>query len=131
MKDERITPKVLLVDDDPAIREVVACVLRMEGCSVVEAHSGKSALTMLANAPEIRLIVSDFQMPDGDGVWLFKNLRALGNALPFILITGSSMWTDAQASELGIHRWYSKPFSGAQLEDFVRSVRTLTRDRPR
>lgn len=128
MKDERITPKVLLVDDDPAIREVVACVLRMEGCSVVEAHSGRSALALLANVPEIRLIVSDFQMADGDGVWLFKNLRALGNSVPFILITGSSMWTDAQAAELGIHRWYPKPFTGPMLADFVQSVRSFVRN---
>jgi CheY-like chemotaxis protein len=81
---------ILLVDDDPQVREVFGLVLRRNGYYVIEAHSGVSGIEMARqHSPD--LILSDILMPEGDGVTLLRNIRR-DPELEFtqvVLMTGS------------------------------------------
>jgi two-component system sensor histidine kinase/response regulator len=81
---------ILLVDDDPQVREVYGLVLRRNGYYVIEAHSGVSGIEMARqHSPD--LILSDILMPEGDGATLLRNIRR-DPELEFtqvVLMTGS------------------------------------------
>jgi CheY-like chemotaxis protein len=81
---------VLLVDDDPQVREMFGLVLRRNGYHVVEAHSGFSGIAMARqHSPDI--ILSDILMPDGDGATLLRNIRRDPEleSTQVVLMTGS------------------------------------------
>ncbi len=81
---------ILLVDDDPQVREVFGLVLRRNGYYVVEAHSGFSGIEMARrHSPD--LILSDILMPDGDGATLLRNIRRDPEleSTQVVLMTGS------------------------------------------
>jgi two-component system sensor histidine kinase/response regulator len=81
---------ILLVDDDPQVREVFALVLRRNGYYVIEAHSGVSGIEMARQySPD--LILSDILMPEGDGATLLCNIRRDPKleSTQVVLMTGS------------------------------------------
>lgn len=125
MTSEHSLKKILLVDDDPSVREVVSYLLRSEGFTVIETHSGQSALHLLSRDSNIRLVVSDLQMPEGDGLWLLKRIRQDGNSVPFILITGNQHWTSEKANTEGVSDFYHKPLPTERLEQLMQSVRAF------
>src|SRR4029077_41795 len=81
MTDNDRIPQVLVVDDEPNIRELVQVALKFHGCSVTTAASGKDALRQ-AEASKPDLIVLDVMMPDMDGFEVCRRLRAAGNEVP-------------------------------------------------
>jgi CheY-like chemotaxis protein len=81
---------ILLVDDDPQVREMFGLVLRRNGYYVIEAHSGVSGIEMARRfSPE--LILSDILMPEGDGATLLHNIRRDPEleSTQVVLMTGS------------------------------------------
>jgi PAS domain S-box-containing protein len=79
---------VLLVDDEQEIRDISKEFLELkEGISVHTATSAGSALEQIKNQ-DYDIIVSDYQMPEKDGIQLLKEIRGTGNHIPFILFTG-------------------------------------------
>jgi CheY-like chemotaxis protein len=81
---------ILLVDDDPQVREVFGLVLRRNGYYVIEAHSGVSGIEMARqHSPD--LILSDILMPEGDGATLLRNIRRDPEleSTQVVLMTGS------------------------------------------
>ncbi|MBU1158125.1 MAG: PAS domain S-box protein [Candidatus Thermoplasmatota archaeon] len=81
--------KILLVDDDPAYLEVLKFFLERDGVFVADvATSARKALDILAKSREHEAVVSDFMMPDIDGLEFLKILRAQGIMIPFIMLTG-------------------------------------------
>jgi PAS domain S-box-containing protein len=80
--------RILLVDDDTTVRELVAEELEIEGYSVLSIPSGPAALDLLDAGVAVDLIVSDYSMPDMDGVAFLHEARARRQALPAILMTG-------------------------------------------
>jgi len=69
-------PTVLLVDDEAAVRSALRKIFERAGLQVREAASGRSALEIIAGAPEIAAVVSDFVMPEIDGLALYDELVA-------------------------------------------------------
>ena len=67
---------VLVVDDSPVVRDLIADALRAHGMRVIEAGDGEEALSLLATHPSIDLVVTDFEMPRLDGIGLIKAQRA-------------------------------------------------------
>ena len=80
--------RVLLVDDEPVVREILAAQLRNEGFDVAEAEDGAGALAVLDRGEAVDLLVSDLAMPGLDGVELTREARRRRSGLPAILPTG-------------------------------------------
>lgn len=78
---------LLIVDDDPAVREVLATLLVEEGHRCATACDAPTALAMLEGEP-FDLILSDLKMPGGDGLWLLEQVRSLAAPVPLVILTG-------------------------------------------
>jgi len=83
-------PRVLVVDDDAAIRRMVERVLGTLGCVVIGAEDGAEARKICAERPDVQLGIVDITLPDADGQVLVGELRDLlgDKAPPFILFSG-------------------------------------------
>jgi two-component system, OmpR family, response regulator len=133
-ENDRI-PQVLVVDDEPNIRELVQVALKFHGCSVTTAGSGKEALRQ-AEAVRPDLIVLDVMMPDMDGFEVCRRLRAAGNEVPVIFLTARDTSSDTVTGlAIGGDDYVTKPFSVEALVARVRAVlrrasRTSSQDTP-
>jgi two-component system OmpR family response regulator len=115
-------PQVLVVDDEPNIRELVQVALKFHGCSVATAASGREALRQ-AEASQPDLIVLDVMMPDMDGFEVCRRLRAAGNEVPVIFLTARDTSSDTVTGlAIGGDDYVTKPFSVEALVARVRAV---------
>lgn len=113
---------LLVVEDDSAIRSTLALVLVGEGYHVIEAESGHAALSILQTQP-VNLIVSDIQMPDGDGLTLLAEAkRVLPNPPPFIFVSAHPSITEEHVKELGAIGLVRKPFAIDEILVRIKSV---------
>jgi DNA-binding response OmpR family regulator len=103
--------RVLLVDDDPALLDVLALAFEEAGHEVLRATDGRAALEAIrTRAPQA--VVSDVNMPHVDGFALCRKLRAEGSAVPVVLLTSRDSEIDeALGLELGADDYVTKPFS--------------------
>ena len=112
---------VLLVDDEPIVREVVARYLRREGFETIEAGDGDTARGLVETAKP-GLVVLDVMMPGMDGLALCRWIRARSD-LPVILLTARGEETDRIVGlELGADDYVTKPFSPRELAARVKTV---------
>jgi two-component system OmpR family response regulator len=124
-------PQVLVVDDEPNIRELVQVALKFHGCAVSTAASGADALR-LAESARPDLIVLDVMLPDLDGFEVCRRLRAGGNEVPVIFLTARDTSSDTVTGlALGGDDYVTKPFSVEALVARVRAVlRRASRSAP-
>ena len=112
--------KILLVDDDSAVREVAAATLQEMGYTVIEAGSGGSALEALDSDPAIDLLLVDFAMPGMNGGELARAARSKRPSLSILFITG---YADLDAlKDVGEDRIVPKPFRDGELALKVRQA---------
>jgi DNA-binding response OmpR family regulator len=118
--------RVLLADDDPDMRTMVASALRKDGYEVIEARDGWQLLQYLAtHTPQvddhpIDLVISDIRMPGKNGLDVLAGLRWADASTPFILITGfGDMQTHMEARRLGASAVLDKPFDLEHLRNVV------------
>jgi two-component system, OmpR family, response regulator len=122
MTDNDRIPQVLVVDDEPNIRELVQVALKFHGCAVRAAATGKDALRQAEAAPT-DLIVLDVMLPDLDGFEVCRRLRAAGNDVPVIFLTARDTSSDTVTGlALGGDDYVTKPFSVEALVARVRAV---------
>ena len=81
--------RVLIIDDEPRIIEILEAFLEMEGYSVISASNGKQALRKLGNSSSVDLVIVDEKMPVMNGTEFLRRLRAVDPDLPVIVLTGS------------------------------------------
>jgi len=106
--------RVLVVDDDVTVREVVVSYLRADGHAVVEAADGTVALKEMREEPA-DLVVLDLMMPGIDGLEVCRRLRAIGD-VPIIMLTALGSETDRVVGlESGADDYVTKPFSPREL----------------
>ncbi len=125
--------RVLVVDDEPMVREVVTAYLEREGFLVACAATGPEAVRAIdTGRPD--LVVLDVMLPGLDGLEILRRLRA-ASTIPVILLTARTEETDRVIGlELGADDYVVKPFSPRELTARVRSVLRRARpepDRPR
>lgn len=112
---------ILIVDDEPSIREVVTLYLQREGFTVDAAADGTNALA-LATARRPDLVVLDLMLPGLDGVEVYRRLHSLLNT-PVIMLTARGAEAERIAGlELGADDYVVKPFSPGELVARVKAV---------
>ena len=127
------TPRVLIVDDEPNIRDLVSVALRFHGFAVETAANGTEALRILAgartdDADRVDLVVLDVMLPDVDGFELCRRLRADGDGVPVIFLTARDTPSDTVTGlTLGGDDYVTKPFSVEALIARVGAVLRRTR----
>ncbi|MGF7131234.1 two-component system OmpR family response regulator [Paraburkholderia sp. EB58] len=114
-------PHVLVVDDDPAIRTLIAEYLRENDLKVTAASNGKE-LTAALKEHAIDLIILDLRMPGEDGMQIARRVRDQ-SSLPIIVVSGRLDEADrVMALELGADDYVTKPFSPRELLARIRTV---------
>ena len=116
--------RILVVDDEPAVRESLRRALRLEGYEVELAADGQEALDVVhANGPDAMLL--DVSMPRLDGLETCRRLRTEGNGLPVLMLTARDEVSDRVAGlDAGADDYVVKPFA---LEELLARLRALLR----
>jgi DNA-binding response OmpR family regulator len=116
--------KILIAEDSPTVRRLVAARLRADGFEVVEAQDGEEALR-LARSERPDAYVLDKTMPSRDGFEVVRELRAdpATRSAPIVMLTDRSGEADVLGGlELGVDEYMSKPFSPHELSARLRRV---------
>jgi two-component system response regulator PilR (NtrC family) len=113
-------PRILVVDDEPSMREMLRIVLRRDGYDVVVAASGNEAIQHLQGQP-FDLLLSDIRMPDTSGVEVLRAAKQIdGNVVAFMMTAFASTESAVEALRLGASDYLTKPFSMDELRLKVR-----------
>jgi DNA-binding response OmpR family regulator len=116
--------KILVIDDDGYIRELICTVLKNEGFSMAEAVNGKDALKKLGEE-KIDLCVLDIMMPQMDGYEFCKQVRRYYEDMPILMLTAKSELSQkVKGFELGADDYLTKPF---ELDELVVRIKALLR----
>ncbi len=116
--------RLLVVDDDPSLREALALVLDLHGFDVSTAVDGREAMRMLtADSPDA--VILDVLMPRVDGLEVCRRMRATGDRTPVLMLTARAEVSDRVAGlEAGADDYLAKPFAH---EELVARLRALLR----
>jgi two-component system response regulator MprA len=116
--------RLLVVDDDPSVREALALVLDLHGFEVATAEDGREAIrTLAAAAPDA--VILDVLMPGLDGLEVCRRIRATGDRTPVLMLTARTEVSDRVAGlEAGADDYLVKPFA---REELVARLRALLR----
>lgn len=118
--------QILVVDDSSTVRDEVAGFLKRNGLDVVTAVDGKDGLAKLGRDPNVKLVVSDVNMPNMDGLTMVENIRKVLNnkTVNIVMLTTENNPTMKERGKAaGIKGWIVKPFKGdAVLASFKKLV---------
>jgi len=119
-----VSARILLADDDRAIRDALTRALSLEGYEVVQASDGAQALVQVeASRPDVAIL--DVMMPNVDGLTVCRVIRAERNRLPILMLTARTETQDRVAGlDAGADDYLAKPFD---LEELLARVRALLR----
>ena len=113
--------RVLLIEDEPAIRTVVIEILRREGYEVIESASGQQGIRA-AVSREPDLVLLDWVLPDISGLDVCREIRRQGVLCPVIMLTGRSSKVDMVVGlEVGADDYITKPFDARELAARLRA----------
>ncbi|MEY4659512.1 MAG: hypothetical protein RJB36_1278 [Bacteroidota bacterium] len=115
--------KVLIIDDERAIRRALKEILEYENCQVLEAENGKEGLELI-HANSLDVIFSDIKMPLLDGMELLQQLQEEGNEVPIVMISGhGTLETAVQAIKKGAFDFIEKPLDLNRILVILRNVK--------
>ncbi len=115
-----MTPRILVIDDEPAIRDTMRMILEYEGYECLTAGSGAEGLTM-AERESPDLVFLDIKMPGMDGLETLSRLRGMNDALPVVIVSAHGTASTAlEAGRLGAFRFIEKPLSKDYVLDAIR-----------
>lgn len=124
------TPKILIVDDEPSMREFLAILLDKNGYAARAAASGAEALALLQQR-HFDLIISDIRMPDLSGLALLENIKQQDLSIPVVLITAYASPEDAVlAMKNGAYDYITKPFKVDDILSVIKSALGSRQEKP-
>jgi two-component system response regulator MprA len=116
--------RILVVEDDPAVRDALERALGFEGYVVETARDGGVALSMIRDS-EYDLVVLDVMMPYVDGIEACRRIRASGNSIPILMLTAKVTVGDrVEGLDAGADDYVAKPFA---LDELLARIRALLR----
>ena len=114
--------RILVVDDEPSMRELLAIMLKKEGFDVVTAEGRAMAAAVLGQGP-VDLVVTDVRLPDGDGIEILRHVKSASPETVVIVMTAfGTAETAVAALKLGAHDYILKPFDVDELKIVVRNA---------
>jgi len=114
--------KVLIVDDEQSMRELLAIMLAKEGYEVVTAANRATAAAVLGSGP-VDAVITDVKLPDGDGIEILRHVKAGSPETSVIVMTAfGSTQTAVAAMKLGAHDYLVKPFDVDELRIVLRNA---------
>ena len=121
--------KMLIVDDEPELLEVLSEYFELKDYNVLTAESGNKALEVLEKE-EVDFVLSDIRMPDGDGPSLVKSIREKNKEKPVIFlysgqIDRTGLSADGDLMSLGIQKFLKKPFATEEIEKEIEELFSL------
>ena len=126
MTQNSLPLRVLVVDDEPAIRRFLRTSLASQGHSVLEADSGHSAMTAFQRNT-VDLVVLDLGLPELDGFQIIKNLRDSGSAVPIVVLSSRVDESGkVKALDMGADDYVTKPFG---MDELLARIRAAVRHR--
>jgi len=115
---EQILPKIIVVDDNPMIRDILYKVLKLKGYTVMTASSGQDAIKIL-HRNSIAVVITDVEMPEMSGEELLHKIKKLFPYMP-VIITGDGTLSDAiKLIKQGAANYIPKPFSIDEIYNVV------------
>jgi len=113
--------KILVIDDEQSILNLIRLTLELEGYEVLTASNGKEALEYWEEEPE--MILLDLMLPDTDGYQLFRIFREKNSNIPIIMLTAKSQMNDKLLGlQLGADDYITKPFHSTELLLRMKSI---------
>ena len=119
--------KLLVIDDEEGIRNLLDILLRRKGYDVVLADGGRKGLELLRREhPDV--VVLDLKMPEMDGITVLREIRSFDPKKPVIILTGAATpGMEQQVLALGVTEFVEKEFSLHRLGDALKRVLALPR----
>jgi two-component system response regulator PilR (NtrC family) len=118
----RSTLRILVVDDEPSMQEMLGIMLQREGYEVTVVGSRAEAARALARGPA-DMVITDIKLPDGDGLEILRHVRSAAPETSVIVMTAyGSAQTAVAALKMGAHDYLIKPFDIDELKIVVRSA---------
>lgn len=116
--------RVLVVDDEPELAELVATALRIAGCRATLASDGATALDRMRRQP-FEAVILDYMLPDADGDQVLRRMRAIDPSIPILFLTARGEVRDRVAGlQAGADDYLTKPFN---LEELVARLQAVLR----
>ena len=114
--------RILVVDDEPSMRELLGIMLRKEGYEVLLAESRAMAAAVLQKGP-VEMVITDIRLGDGDGLEILRHVKSASSSTPVIVMTAyGSTETAVAALKLGAADYLVKPFDVDELKIVVRNA---------
>lgn len=115
--------KILIVDDDREIVDLLSIYCKNEGYEAIKAYNGVEALQLLKQNMDVQLIILDVMMPKKDGITVLKELRADNNHVPVLILSAKSADMDKiQGLTSGADDYVSKPFNPLEVMARIKSL---------
>ena len=115
-------PRILIVDDEPAVVALLRRILSTEDVEILPARSGTEALA-IARRSRLNLVILDVKLPDVSGVEVLRRIRTIDDSVPVIMVTSYGSPETIRASmKLGAFDYLTKPFDSEEIRRLAREA---------
>ena len=114
--------KILIVDDEELIRDIIKNYCENEGFSTIEAVDGNDALDKFKSNDDIDIVILDVMMPNKDGFTAYQEMKKLKNIPTIILSARSEEYDKLNGFDMGVDDYVTKPFSPKELIARIKAI---------